>query len=90
MQSNEIRSCEDALRLLAAHLDGELDSATDSEVERHLARCRSCYSRAEFERRLKASVAALAHEPVRSELSDRIQAVIRRFTVADGESPAPR
>lgn len=45
--------CEEALRHLAAYLDGELESGTESEVERHLERCRSCFSRAEFERRLK-------------------------------------
>lgn len=45
--------CEEALRRLAAYLDDELDTGAAAEVERHLERCRSCFSRAEFERRLK-------------------------------------
>lgn len=85
MSTREIASCEDALRLLAAHLDGELDDRTDAEMERHLSRCRSCYSRAEFEKRLKASVAALREEPVSPELSGRLQNLIRTFTVAPSE-----
>lgn len=80
-----IRSCEDALRLLAAYLDGELDELSDHELERHLRTCRSCYSRAEFERRLKSHVGALGREEVRPELSDRVRTMIRKFTVAGNE-----
>lgn len=84
MSTTEIRSCEDALRLLAAHLDRELDRPTADQVERHLETCRSCFSRAEFEKRLKASVADLGREPVRPELSERVQTLIREFNVASG------
>jgi anti-sigma factor (TIGR02949 family) len=80
-----IRNCEDALRLLAAHLDRELDHATGAEVERHLATCRSCYSRAEFEKRLKASLAELGREPVRPELERRVRGLIGTFTIAGSE-----
>lgn len=77
-----IRSCEDALRLLAAHLDGELDALSDKELEQHLDTCRSCFSRAEFERQLKTRIGTLGHEPVRPELSNRVRSMIRKFTVA--------
>jgi len=77
----EIRSCEDALRVLAEHLDGELEPVVGEEVERHLAKCRSCYSRAEFEKRLKGQVARLGAEPVKPELSERVHSLIQRFTV---------
>lgn len=80
-----IRSCEDALRLLAAHLDGELDAGAGRAIERHLATCRSCYSRAEFERRLKERVGSLGSEEVRPELSDRVRTLIRKFTVAGAD-----
>jgi anti-sigma factor (TIGR02949 family) len=88
MTKSDIRRCEDALRLLAAHLDRELDAPTHEQVERHLEACRSCYSRAEFETRLKASLAALGHEPVRRQLADRVQTLIREFAVAAGEQPS--
>lgn len=85
MATTEVNSCVEALRLLAAHLDRELDEHVHAEVERHLATCRSCFSRAEFERRLKAGVRELGREPVRPELSDRIQRLLREFTVSAGE-----
>lgn len=71
--------------MLAAHVDGELNPASDRELERHLATCRSCYSRAEFERRLKGQVAAVGRETVRPELTERVRAIIREFTVAGAE-----
>lgn len=83
MTGNEIRNCEDALRLLAAHLDGELDHPVHDEVERHISTCRSCYSRAEFEKQLKANVQALGSEPVPAPLSDRIHTLIRKFNGAE-------
>jgi anti-sigma factor (TIGR02949 family) len=82
--NRSIDSCEEALRLLAAHLDGELDADSGAGLEQHLDACRSCCSRAEFERRLKAQVAALGREPVRPELGRRVSAMIRSFDVTDG------
>lgn len=80
-----IESCEDALRILAAHLDGELDPSSNRELERHLTTCRSCYSRAEFERRLKDRLAAVGRETVRPELTERVHTMIRKFTVSGAE-----
>ncbi|WP_129667233.1 anti-sigma factor family protein [Phytoactinopolyspora endophytica] len=85
MTGTEINSCTEALRLLAAHLDGELGGHAHSEMERHLRTCRSCFSRAEFEARLKASIAGLAQEPVPPELSQRVHTLLREFTVAGGD-----
>lgn len=85
MTKTERVACEEALRLLATHLDRELDTRTDAQVEQHLATCRSCYSRAEFERRLRSRVAELGREPVRQELGNRVHQLIRNFTVAEGD-----
>jgi anti-sigma factor RsiW len=84
MSTTEIRGCEDALRLLAAHIDRELDAPTRGQMDHHLEICRSCYSRAEFERRLKASMAELGREPASRELADRVQVLIRTFSATDG------
>lgn len=73
-------TCEAALRFLAAYLDRELDDATEGEVETHLARCRSCYSRADFERRMKERVAALARSDVGPDFAERIRGLLQRFT----------
>lgn len=60
----DVTSCEEAVRLLAEFLDGELAEDARDGVDRHLRTCRSCYSRAEFERRLKQQLAELhAVEP---------------------------
>jgi anti-sigma factor RsiW len=80
--SEKIITCEEALRLLAAHLDGELEGARRHDVERHLELCRSCFSRAEFERRLKSQLAALRKQPVQPKFEARIRALISRFAVA--------
>lgn len=85
MSENEIQSCEDALRRLAAHLDGELERSIHGEMERHLARCRSCWSRAQFEKRLREQVEALGREPVRPELGERVRTLIRKFEVTGGD-----
>lgn len=85
MTRTEITSCAEALRLLAAHLDRELGDHEHAEMERHLATCRSCFSRAEFERQLKEGVRELGREPVRPELASRIKNLIREFAVLGDE-----
>ncbi len=84
---SETRSitCEEALRLLAEHLDGELDGARHHEVERHLSLCRSCFSRAEFERRLKSQLETLRQQPVQSKFEERIRALIGQFVAVPEE-----
>jgi anti-sigma factor RsiW len=72
-------NCEQALRLLAAHLDGELDSGDAAEVSKHLERCRSCFSRAEFERGLKAELQKLGRVALRPELEERLQRIAAEF-----------
>ena len=85
MTDARVLTCDEALRFLAEYLDGELEHATDRDVESHLARCRSCYSRADFEKRLKLQVAALGRSEVSPELAERI----RRLTDLNTESEGP-
>ncbi|HUH12313.1 MAG TPA: anti-sigma factor [Longimicrobiales bacterium] len=81
---SRIDNCEDAVRLLAAYMDQELNAAARERLEHHLETCRSCYSRAEFEKRLKASMAELGRAPVRPELAERVQTLIRTFPAGTG------
>ena len=78
---NEVRviDCEEALRRLFEYLDAELQGEPQHEIEQHLERCRSCFSRVEFEKRLKAYTADLGREPVPSELEVRIRKVLDGF-----------
>jgi anti-sigma factor (TIGR02949 family) len=78
---NEPRTidCEEALRRLFEYLDAELAEVERRAVDDHLERCRSCFSRVEFEKRLKAHVAELGSEPVDPALEQRIRKVLDEF-----------
>ncbi len=76
MSESPNMQCDDALRLLAQYLDRELSDGEHAEVERHLRTCRSCFSRAEFERRLKGELAALTAADVPTALEDRIRVLL--------------
>jgi len=84
MTSARGSDCEEAVRQLAAYLDRELDSAAVRELERHLETCRSCFSRAEFERRLRERMKRdLNADPVPPEFSDRIRMLVRSLPQDD-------
>lgn len=82
MRETPMISCEEAVRLLLEHLDGELDARTSEGVERHLHDCRGCGSRAEFERRLRAELAALRSAPVEPAFERRIHDLVGKFPIA--------
>jgi anti-sigma factor (TIGR02949 family) len=72
-------SCEEVLHHLFAYLDGELDALTGEDIQRHLEACRGCFSRAEFERRLKARLAEAATVEAPEKLRRRVRLLIERF-----------
>jgi anti-sigma factor RsiW len=82
-----IMGCDDALRLLAAYLDGELDENEHFDVERHLEACRSCYSRAEFHRLLHSRLEGLGRREPDAEFGARLAGLVRHFT--RGAEPKP-
>lgn len=71
--------CEEALRRLFEYIDAELADEPRREVDHHLERCRSCFSRLEFERRVKSHVGELGREPVDPMLEQRIRNVLDEF-----------
>ena len=73
-------TCDEALRLLAVFLDGELHGVSHAAVEHHLEVCRACYSRAEFERRLKTEVGRLRREEVSADFEARVRGILDSFT----------
>jgi anti-sigma factor (TIGR02949 family) len=74
--------CDEALRLLAAFLDHELHFDERQGVERHLQMCRSCFSRAEFERRLKGEMTRLRSEEVSPGFEERVRRLLGSFSPA--------
>lgn len=77
-KTNEI-DCEEALKRLFEYLDRELDPKREQEVERHLRSCRACYSRAEFEKRLKGQLSAAANERIPETLEQRVRRLLERY-----------
>ena len=71
--------CEEAVARLLEYLDGELEEADRSRVERHLETCRGCFDRSEFERRLRELVAETGSAPAPESLRLRIRGLIERF-----------
>ena len=74
-----LMSCEEVLERVLEFVDRELGDADRVRLEHHLRTCRSCYSRVEFERRLKGRLTELAREEAPTALRDRISRLIERF-----------
>jgi len=71
--------CEQVLKLVLQFIDRELEGDEHAELERHLESCRSCYSRVEFERRLKGRLHDLSQEDAPAALQDKVLKLIKGF-----------
>ncbi|WP_417529728.1 anti-sigma factor family protein [Marinobacter lipolyticus] len=74
--SKDIITCEEVIERLFEYLDRELDPATQTEIDRHLRRCHDCFSRKEFERRLRDKVAASGTEKAPDRLKRRVASLL--------------
>lgn len=81
-------TCEEVMAQLFAYLDREVDMPYDEAIERHLHRCRDCFSRVEFERRLRAKVEASATVKAPHRLHSRIEALLDRFDIDETDPGA--
>lgn len=70
--------CEEALRRVFELIDHELDDHEREAMERHIQACKSCFSRADFERRLKARLGELREAP-RLSSAARIEKLLKSF-----------
>ena len=80
MSEPRMIDCEEVMRMLFSYLDGEVSDEHRSEMDHHLALCRSCFSRAEFEKRLRAHLADLREGAVSKELDQRIRSIMSDFS----------
>ncbi|MAO13880.1 anti-sigma factor family protein [Marinobacter sp.] len=71
MKASQI-SCEEVIDHLFEYLDRELDEQNQQVIDDHLKRCFDCFSRAEFERRLRQRIAATGVEAAPTRLKQRI------------------
>jgi anti-sigma factor (TIGR02949 family) len=72
-------SCEEVISKLLEYLDRDLDRTAEEEIARHIEHCRSCFSRAEFERRLRQKVAETGEVPAPESLRRRIRSIVDRY-----------
>lgn len=80
-------TCEEVIERLFDYLDRELDGQQAADIERHLARCRDCFTRAEFEKRLRARVEASGTATTPPRLRRRLRDLLDHF---DDEHDATR
>ena len=76
MSDRPIMNCEEALRRLADYLNRELEPQEHDAVEQHVDLCRSCFSRAEFERLLKERLTDLGREEAPPHVQSRIRKLL--------------
>ena len=79
MSERDNIGCEQALKRLLEFIDRELPDSEHDSMERHLRTCRSCFSRMEFESRLKQRLSALPDEDAPSKSRERIRDLIKGF-----------
>ncbi|HLG23103.1 MAG TPA: zf-HC2 domain-containing protein [Candidatus Manganitrophaceae bacterium] len=79
MKKLKAMGCEEALKHLFTYLDRELGAVKRRGVERHLALCRSCFSRAEFEKRLKDQLRETGRESVTASFKERIKTILSQL-----------
>jgi anti-sigma factor (TIGR02949 family) len=72
-------SCEEVLKHLIVYLDREIDAHVAAEIEWHLKECRGCFSRAEFEGKLKSYLRDAGSISAPGRLRARIKEIIGRF-----------
>ena len=78
MTKREIE-CEQALRQVFEYIDHVLDDTERAAMERHLHTCHSCYSRVEFEGRLKAKLGELKSDDADPTVRKRIKKLLESF-----------
>lgn len=72
--------CLEVLEMLYAYIDGELDDPdTIAQLEHHMGHCRSCFSRAEFERALVRHVRKKEATRAPDSLKNRMEELIEKF-----------
>ncbi|MDZ5699512.1 zf-HC2 domain-containing protein [Chelativorans sp. M5D2P16] len=71
--------CEEVIDKLLEYLDRELDAETDEALARHMETCRACFTRAEFERKLRARVNETGKVKAPESLRRRVRAIVEHY-----------
>jgi mycothiol system anti-sigma-R factor len=76
MKKIRMIGCEEALKQLYQYLDQDLSKVKDREMHHHLSRCRSCYSRADFEKKIKDRLQEVGRASAGDSLEKRIKKIL--------------
>jgi mycothiol system anti-sigma-R factor len=73
-------NCDESFEVLYRFLDKDLDGTSCQEVEIHLKICRSCWSRFEFEKRVKEHCHKSCHkEDLPDTLLAKIKSLLEKY-----------
>lgn len=78
-ENNKDIECEEAIQMVLEYLDNELDDHDHVALENHIHKCRACFSRVEFEKRLKGKVQKAPDERAPDSLKERIKLLSNKF-----------
>lgn len=71
--------CDEAIQMVLEYLDNELANHDHDALESHIDKCRSCYTRVEFEKRLKGMVSEKEEPAVPENLKERLKKLTDQF-----------
>lgn len=72
-------TCEEVIEQIFAYLDGDMDEASTASIRHHLEHCRDCFTRAEFEKKLRIRIAETATVKAPERLHRRVRALLDDF-----------
>lgn len=79
MKKIRMIGCEEALKQLYQFLDRDLSKVKDSEMKHHLSKCRSCFSKAAFEQKIKDRLQEVGRASAGESFEKRINKILGRL-----------
>jgi mycothiol system anti-sigma-R factor len=71
--------CEEALKQVFDYLDQSLGQHKHDEMNHHISRCRSCFSRVEFEKKLHERLNETGEEAAPESLHNKINDLLKGY-----------
>lgn len=72
-------NCAEALEQVFDFLDQSLGQHKHEEMEHHISRCRSCFSRVDFEKKLKARLNDSGEQAAPESLHNKINSLLKKY-----------
>ncbi len=72
-------TCNQAMAMLFKYLDDELNDVSEADIKQHVHDCRECFSRVDFEEKLRDKVRQSAQSRVPADIQKRLKNLISSF-----------